>query len=74
MSVQSLKTEEIAGTNGISPALLLGKHDNSFSCTPSLGSSIAILKEYTLTSPLFIYIKINLGSVSKFVQQEILRQ
>jgi hypothetical protein len=30
---------KIAGTNGISPALLLGKYDNSFSRTPSFGFS-----------------------------------
>ncbi len=43
--------------NGISPALLLGEHDNSFSRTPLLGSSTAILEEiFTYISPF----KINL--------------
>jgi hypothetical protein len=42
---KSLKTEMIAGTNGIFPAWLLSEHDNSFSRTPSLGSSIVILEE-----------------------------
>jgi hypothetical protein len=44
-SVQNLKAEKIAGTNGISAVLLLGKRDNSFTPTPSFGSSNAILKE-----------------------------
>ncbi len=56
MSVRSLKTERIAGTNGISPAGLLGEQDNSFARTPSLGSSIEILEKiFAYFSPFYIY-------------------
>jgi hypothetical protein len=71
MSVQSLKTEEIVGTNGISPALLLGEH-NSFSDTPLLGSSIAILKKIFAYISFFLFtLKSSFDTEWRFVQQDI---